>query len=514
MSNHSSNISFEQSLQFFVSELFHDVQMSSVFADSKTFADATPNSSWEHIFSEYKRRKSLPEFSLSEFIAIHFKLPEPISLNNDDNIDSVIDYIQSLWPKLEKQPDEPSHCSLLPLKHPYIVPGGRFREIYYWDSYFTALGLNNSGRSALVGSMIDNFIELQNTLGCIPNGNRSYYYTRSQPPVLSLMVELVLSEKSTGKHSDQILTYYLNGLLREYQFWMQGSENLTAENSQVKRVVRLPNGAILNRFWDDSATPRAESYREDIEAAEHISEYLRPAFFRNIRAACESGWDFSSRWLNQSNKLASIRTTDIVPVDLNCLVYKLEQMIGNLNELIGNAVESQKFKRLAEMRSKAITDVLWDSKSALFSDYLLDENKLSDVKSLATVLPLFVGIASQHQAHSVSQLLEQEFLMQGGLITTINCSSQQWDSPNGWAPLQWFSVIGLKRYQYDQLAETIMRRWNKTVEQYYHEHDNIMEKYNVRDLQCVATGGEYEVQHGFGWTNGVTLAFYKLLNQS
>ncbi|MFT6899840.1 MAG: alpha,alpha-trehalase, partial [Paraglaciecola sp.] len=182
----------EDSLQFFASKLFHDVQMSSLFKDSKTFADACPKMAWAEIYADYDTSRQQAGFNLAVFVEEHFAVTIDITLSNDGPASSVANCIESLWPKLERPADKPDRSSLVPLTHPYIVPGGRFREIYYWDSYFTALGLLASGRIALVKSMVCNFIELQDKFGFIPNGNRSYYHTRSQPPILGLMVELVM----------------------------------------------------------------------------------------------------------------------------------------------------------------------------------------------------------------------------------------------------------------------------------------------------------------------------------
>lgn len=516
MSEFSIPANLKNSLRFFDSELFRDVQMSGLFEDSKTFADATPKRPLEEIYTSYETQRGDALFDLSAFVQRHFSLPHPITLSNDKSALSVVQYIESLWPKLEKQPDPPSHCSLLPLAHPYIVPGGRFREIYYWDSYFTALGLSDSGRLSLASSMIDNFIQLQSYLGCIPNGNRSYYHTRSQPPVLALMIELITSSPDSlqDKGQKSLHAYYLDALLAEYGFWMSGREQLNPDNQAVRRVVMMPNGSVLNRYWDDSSTPRPESYREDIEAAASLPEHKRAEFYRHIRAACESGWDFSSRWLSDPNELVSIHTTDIIPVDLNCLIYKLESMISTLYDAQGERSKAAQFSAFAKDRCDAINQFLWHEQSNLYCDYLFRDGTATAVHSLATVLPLFVDIASQTQAQIVAEKVESEFLVEGGLLTTLSDSHQQWDSPNGWAPLHWFAVMGLRHYQFNDLARKIMQRWNNTVEVYYLEHDNVMEKYNVRDMHSMAIGGEYEVQHGFGWTNGVTLAFSKMLDTS
>ncbi|MFT4939748.1 MAG: alpha,alpha-trehalase [Paraglaciecola sp.] len=505
----------EDSLQFFASDLFHDVQMCSLFKDSKTFADACPKIAWAEIYVHYDARRQQAGFNLAVFVEEHFTVPIDITLSNDGPASSVVDCIESLWPKLERPADKPDCSSLVPLTQHYIVPGGRFREIYYWDSYFTALGLLSSGRIALVKSMVTNFIELQDKFGFIPNGNRSYYHTRSQPPVLGLMIELLMDHFPFDNIVERrnFLAYCVAGLEKEHQFWMQGKEQLNAQCQELRRVVQLPDGSILNRYWDDSATPRPESYREDIESAAHLSVTKRKDFYRNIRAACESGWDFSSRWLAQANNLHSIQTTRLVPIDLNCLLYKLEILLGQFHSELENKSASDHYKACAASRHRAIEQYLWSEQKGLYCDYLIDQNQQSDVASLATVIPLFVKIASQSQADKVKQAIIERFLVKGGLTTTSYNSEQQWDAPNGWAPLHWFAVMGLQHYHFCDAAITIMQRWLATVEQYFAEHNHLMEKYNVMQRHSVAAGGEYIVQQGFGWTNGVSLAFYHLLEE-
>jgi alpha,alpha-trehalase len=502
----------QQSLDFFESGLFRDVQLARIFADSKTFADAYPKFPLTEIYADYQNAQATEEFELRTFVHQHFVIPETILLTNDTDKASVKSYIDSLWPKLEKQPDKLSLCSLLPLSHPYVVPGGRFREIYYWDSYFTALGLNESGRQDIIQSMILNFIDLQDTLGCIPNGNRSYYNSRSQPPVLGLMVEMYLQnfDKSQDEVKNQFLKQCVQGLDREYQFWMQGKERLIADTTAIKRVVKMPNGMCLNRYWDDSAEPRPESYREDIEAAENIAVKKRPDFYRNIRAACESGWDFSSRWLGDLNDLSTIQTTHIVPIDLNCLLHKLEMLLSQFYAELNEIDLSLKFSKYAQIRSDAINQYLWDEQSCFYYDFDFIQGQKTSTQSLAACLPLFSQIASKQQAKHIAHKLETSFLMEGGLVTTLNDSAQQWDAPNGWAPLQWFAVAGLTNYGFEPLTMKIMNRWLTTVEQQFISDNNMMEKYNVQHSRHVAKGGEYEVQHGFGWTNGVSLVFYKM----
>ena len=502
--------SLRSSLALFQSQLFHDVQMSGLFTDSKTFADAEPKSNLQKIIDDYLDVKDEAGFRLGDFVADHFLLPQATEIIAPEHQASALMQVEMLWDLLKRPADMERSGSLLPLPNAYSVPGGRFREIYYWDSYFTALGLIDSGRLYDVESMLDNFISLQAQVGAIPNGNRSYYFSRSQPPVLALIAELIDKENTFEAAGLRRVTQALRA---EYDFWMSGSETLCAKYTSHRRVVRLPDGALLNRYWDDEDGPRPESYKEDIDLAVHLAPNARPEFYRHIRAACESGWDFCSRWLREPGSLSSIQTTNIVPVDLNCLMYRLESTLGQFYGRLGDRQEANRFKLLADGRKRAIDRHFWCERQQFYFDLDLARQKHTGVWSLAGILPLFVSVASKQQAAACQQALESKFLQDGGLVTTTTSSPQQWDSPNGWAPLHWFAVSGLFNYGAKELAQTIMGRWLDTIEVFFQHNGKLMEKYDVLEPMSGARGGEYDVQEGFGWTNGVSKRFYRLLNQ-
>jgi alpha,alpha-trehalase len=296
----------------FFGELFVQVQTQRIFPDSKTFADAVPRRTPAEILERFSSQRSRSEFSLPLFVHENFDIPVAATANvQTQRGEKAVDHVDRLWKVLTRSPQtEPAFSSRLALPLPYVVPGGRFREMYYWDSYFTMLGLQASGEHGLVSSMIDDFAFLIDQWGHVPNGTRTYYLSRSQPPFFAAMVEL------EAQHAgDDIYKKRLPQLKREYAFWMDGAEQLQPGGAH-RRVVKLKNGEILNRYWDDRDTPRDESYREDLITAQASQ---RPAadVYRNLRAAAESGWDFSSRWLADGKTLASIRTTEILPVDLN-----------------------------------------------------------------------------------------------------------------------------------------------------------------------------------------------------
>lgn len=483
--------------------LFADVQLAELFPDSKTFVDARPRRAPAEITAAYRAEREQAGFDLAAFVARHFEEPPQIASDfATDTTRSMEEHIRALWPVLTRAPDaETGVTSLLPLPNAYVVPGGRFREIYYWDSYFTALGLVASDRADLARGMADNFAYLIRTQGFVPNGNRTYYLTRSQPPYFSSMVALL----AQAEGEDSVLGY-LDALEREHAFWMKGEDALGAQPGDAERhVVRVAAG-VLNRYWDAGDAPRPESYREDFLLAQPLAEAERPRLWKDLRSAAESGWDFSSRWLADNASLGAIETIDIVPVDLNVLLYHLEATIARLADASGEADKADRFRARADARKAALLATFWDETAGFFQDVYLADERPTDRLTLAGLAPLYYGLAGEAQADRVADRVEADFLKPGGFVTTLAPTGQQWDAPNGWPPLQWLTVRGLERYGHDRLAAEGRDRWLALGRAVYGRTGKMLEKYNVEDLSLDAGGGEYPNQDGFGWTNGVALA--------
>ena len=493
--------------------LFQDVQLSSLFPDSKTFVDARPLEAPADIAAGYASAHGAAGFSLPTFVQQHFALPPSVGADfRTDTSQSMEAHIRALWPVLTRPPDTAdARSSLVPLPQPYVVPGGRFREVYYWDSYFTMLGLVASGRTDLVRNMLDNFAYLIRTVGHIPNGNRTYYLSRSQPPFFAAMVGLYAQATDTA----QALTY-LDALEAEHAFWMDGSERL-APGAAYRRVVKLRDGSVLNRYWDDRADPRPESFRPDYELGQTLPAAGREAFYRNVRATAESGWDFSSRWLRDPKDLRTLETTDLVPVDLNSLLYHAERTIAALRAFRGkpgDAEAAQRFSRAAEDRRRALLAAAYDSAGGYFYDVRwLSGARVMDRPTLAAAYPLYFGLSTPDQGRAVAARLGREFLKPGGFVTTLIASGQQWDAPNGWPPLEWLTIEGVRRYGRADLAAAAAGHWLALNRRTYRATGRMTEKYDVVDLSRRAGGGEYPTQDGFGWTNGVALALALRLRQ-
>ncbi len=482
-------------------ELFVDIQLQQVLEDQKTFVDSKPRLPIREILTEYDKTKKLPDFRLRSFIDKHFFLPNQESSTRQLPVTGSIDeYIDRMWNVLTRYP-EPEYSTLIPLPHPFIVPGGRFGEIFYWDSYFTMLGLQVSGKTELMEDMIRNFAYLIDSFGFIPNGNRTYFLSRSQPPFFSLMLELCSEHKGRSIFLD-----YLPQMEREYAFWINGEETLSPVNPANRHVVRMPDGEVLGRYWDELDTPRPEGYKPDLDLA-LMAGPSNPHIFRHLRAGGESGWDFSSRWLRDGKNLWTICTADLVPVDLNCLLLHLERTLADTHAQANNTQKEAWYRRKAEERALSIHRYLWSPADGFFGDFDLTLNVHTRAPTAAMVYPLFFRIATRDQARQIATLMDKHFLQTGGLLTTLAPTYLQWDGPNGWAPLQWMAYRGLQHYGFHGLALEIKQRWMSTVEKGYHQTGKLSEKYNVKDASMGAGGGEYPNQDGFGWTNGVYLTF-------
>ena len=480
--------------------LFEAVQLSDIFHDNKTFVDAVPKYSPPLIVKHYNDQKNQSGFNLKQFVEDNFTLPFTEGGDfKSDVAKGVRKHIDTLWQVLSRKHNLSSpYASLISLPNDFIIPGGRFRETYYWDTYFTMLGLHESHKITVMKNMISNFAYLIGKYGFIPTGTRTYYLTRSQAPFFSMMVELLAKDEGS-----KVIIKYQPYLLKEYAFWMKGAGRLKF-GSAYRNVVSMPGGEILNRYWDDSDQPREEAFKNDLDSAKMTKQ--RPQdFYRNIRAAGESGWDFGSRWFDATDKFGSIQTTSLIAVDLNALLYHLEKTIAKSYQLQGNAVKYEIYKTKALRRKKALLKYCWSEKDGWFMDYNWELKLISPKLTIAGVFPLDFNIADSKQAGMMASVLKTKFLKPHGLATSFVQTGQQWDSPNEWAPMQLMAIKGLQNYHHDDLAKEIALRWIKVNITVFNETGKLTEKYNEGIDNKGAGGGEYPQQDGYGWTNGVLL---------
>lgn len=482
-------------------ELFHDVQLRRIYPDSITFVDLVPGNKLRKILKLYEKQRQEHGFDLHEFVKRNFRdyltSPDNYHTNPQHTIEQHID---ELWSVLTRE-NYTTSGSLIALPYPYTVPGGRYQNYFYWDSYFAMLGLAASGRYDLVEGMVKNYAYMIRKYGYIPNGNRTYYIGRSQPPFFCQAVRLLARQQG-----DATLVRYLPYLLAEYRFWMKGEKQLHRLSPAYRHVVLLPDDTVLNRYYDAKRAPRPEGYREDVETAHQAISRTPSQVYLDIRSATESGWDFSSRWMADGKNLHTIHTTDLIPVDLNSLLVLLEMTIADAYKVLKQRTFAQAYKRKADQRAAAIRRYCWSAPEGFFMDYDFVAGKHTPALSLAGVFPLYAGVATQEQAAAVAEVLEKKFLQEGGLPATLVETGQQWDAPNGWPPLQWVAIQGLREYGFDALASEIKRRWIETARVVYDKQGKLVEKYNVYDIHSPGGGGEYGLQDGFSWTNGVLRA--------
>lgn len=456
------------------------------------------------ILADYRMQRRQSGFDLRHFVELNFILPEEGEAYVPPDGQSLREHIDGLWPVLSRTTESTRKWDLLlPLPKPYVVPGGRFREVYYWDSYFTMLGLAESRHWDKISEMVANFAHEIDSWGHIPNGNRSYYLSRSLPPFFAFMLELL-----ADKQGDDVLRQYLPQLEKEHAYWMEGA-TILASGETHKRVVKLQDGAVLNRYWYDRDAPRTESWLDDVTTAKNTPNRPATEVYRDLRARAASGWDFSSRWMDDPQQLGSIRTTSIVPVDLNALMFKMEKVLARASKAAGDNTKAARYDAAA--RQKAMEHGLWNDKQGWYGDYDLRSKQIPNQLTAAALFPLYVNAAAQDRADKVAAAAEARLLKPGGLAATTVNSCQQWDAPNGWAPLQWVATEGLQNYGHQQVAMEISWRFLTNVQHTWEREKKLVEKYDVNSTGTGGGGGEYPLQDGFGWTNGVTLKMLDLI---
>jgi len=417
--------------------------------------------------------------------------------------------LNNMWTSLGKtvSPDvlkNPQRYSIIPQSRPFMVPGERFREFYYWDSYWIIKGLLVCDMRETARGIILNALDLVTEFGFVPNGARIYYLNRSQPPLLS---EMVYHFYTVTGDIDLVMTA-LPILEKEYNFWM------------TSRVVVMPDGHnVLNHYYTENNAPRPESYREDLNNSHSMSPSQAMEFYANVAAGAESGEDFSTRWFASGDNIQTIRTKYIIPVDLNAIMYKFESNMVNMYSLL-KATPPVDYAGNMVKRKAAMDLYLWSPSAYVWYDYCLD-NHTQIVRSYASNwFPLWSGAYDQGDSvlkeKTLQALLNSGLVQSGGVISTDFSSGQQWDSPNAWAPHQSLmvqSLLHLDTQESKAVAQSIAVQWIKATYIGYNESQMMHEKYNGFIPGQQGVGGEYPPQIGFGWTNGVTLEFFDMYGQ-
>lgn len=478
---------------------------------------ATTLSEWRALVAEHNGTVA-PEI-LMNFLNEHFEQPGneleehyPEDFNTEQTFDFISDphyrkFAQELhtrWPNLSRRVSEkvranPENFSLIDLPHAFIVPGGRFRELYYWDSFFTIRGLLTSKMFGTVRGMIENMAHLVHTYGFIPNGNRIYYLNRSQPPLLTWCVEAYYNATQDLEFVRNIMP----ALEKEMDFFLKN-----------KLISQIGWRSHLFQFRVVATGPRPESYREDVESAEHIECLLeKQRLWGDIAAAAESGRDFSCRWFAsdgpQAGKMGSTRTSAIIPVELNAILCSNLRIFSQFYELLGQPDKSITSFAQYQLMREAIHQVFWNETHGCWFDFDVTKNAQIEVFFDTNLFPLFAGCTHDglDPLKIVSYLTNNGILNYQGIPTSLITSGQQWDFPSGWAPLNLIAIIGLKAIGQVELARTLASKWVQHNYNIFKESSQMYEKYNVASscTKARVSTGEYELQEGFGWTNGVIL---------
>ncbi|MEP6985567.1 MAG: trehalase family glycosidase [Chloroflexota bacterium] len=383
----------------------------------------------------------------------------------------VLDYITAFWPKIIRQQlqDEQTRIGL---PKPYIVPGNgeMFQEMYYWDSFFEALGVVGTEYEHLVMDMTENMLYLFNRFGVIPNGSRYYFLSRSQPPLLNEMIWLSYNilVKKDKLSADAFLASAMQASEREHETVWHGTEQ------PHKRL--LYRG--LSRYYDINVL--------------------------DMLASCESGWDHSTR--------CDDRWLEHLPVDLNAMLYRRECDYERVATMQGDTSRAESWAARAAKRRETMIDLMWDGGQGFFFDYDVANKTCNTAPSLAGFYPLWAKLATPEQAARIVRDWLPRFEFPGGLVTTLDSKAgRQWAYPNGWAPLNWIVTEGLANYGFNDEAQRIRRAWCDNCAAVFTETGAMWEKYNVVQIGGKEEGGLYGSVRGFGWSNGVFVDFARKL---
>lgn len=441
-------------------------------------------------------------------------------------------------------PSDLQEEGLLYLPHPYVVPGGRFNEMYGWDSYFILLGLIADHRADLARNIVENFFfEIEN-YGSILNANRTYYLTRSQPPFLTSMIRELYEHPGKQPLGKAWLARAYDDAQRDYSVWTTAPH--LAGDTGLARYYDVGTGPVPEMADDSTYYPDVIRWllfhpsvktdylieAPDFPSPDQASELaktscdvgkskvcanayvdghrLSASFYRGDRAMRESGFDPSFRFGPFSGS-----TDNYAPICLNSLLYKYERDMAHFATLLNRPSEAAEWSRRASARKAAINKYLWNQKTGMFYDYDFVNNRLSSYNYITTFYPLWAGLASPAQASALHLHLPL-FERAGGIAMSDFDSGTQWDLPYGWAPTTWLTVKGLAQYGFTSDARRISAKFSGTVLDNFLRDGTIREKYDVVSGTAnveVSTGYKSNVV-GFGWTNGVYLQMNRLLAQS
>ncbi|VEN43496.1 unnamed protein product [Callosobruchus maculatus] len=512
-------------------KLLDFIQRFRSYNDSKTFVDMIQITSEAKIIENFDQllqatSGSPSPYDLGNFMSKYFVsegdldnwLPPDFNANADFirsiNDVSIRDFAQAMiniWPTLGRKVRNiviqyPNRHSSIYVPNGFIVPGGRFRETYYWDSYWIIKGLLISGMTETARGMIENFLYLIANYGYVPNGSRVYYLGRSQPPLLALMMGLYMD----FTNDIHWLQRYTDVLETELLWWM---------NNRSILVVKNGRKYVLSHYSVESGTPRPESYYEDYNTCSlYMSGDDQENCYSNLKSAAESGWDFSTRWIFNQNgdfNISNVQPKRIVPVDLNSYLCRAFKELARFYKLLNKPERSKIWLDVSYMWQDAIEQVLYNDEDGIWYDYDIFMGASRPAFYPSNFAPLWTEsfrpiMRDSYGLRAARYLLSQGITQfPGGIPTSLIRSGQQWDFPNCFPPLQETVILGLQKtrnVEASEVATLLARRVIDSWMKGYSINQVMYEKYNAERPGEFGEGGEYQVQSGFGWTNGVALS--------
>lgn len=399
-----------------------------------------------------------------------------------------------------------SNYSILYVRNPFVVPGGRFREYYYWDSYWIVLGLLACDMNSTARGMLENFVDLVEEYGHVPNGGRLYYVGRSQPPFLIPMVKLYFDRTGDTHFLDQ----HISSLEKEFHYWID-------EHSRV--LSKGGRDYVVCTYGHRAVEPRPESYNEDLAYSRYFAgQKEKEEFFSEVRAAAESGWDFSSRWFvkNISNRgnMLDTKARSIVPVDLNALMCGNAMTLSHFHKLLGNRRTSGIYEAKARERSEILEKILWNEEAGIWLDYDSANSRARNYFYISNAFPLWTGCYDRNNAEIarsvVKYLKDNGVLFPGGVPASLEYTGEKWDYPYAWPPLEHILVVGLSESGVPEavdFAKDVALRWMRLNYRTFEAAENMYEKYDVTRTTSSTVESEFDTQIGYGWSNGVILDF-------
>uniref|UniRef100_A0A8C6KTT0 Trehalase n=1 Tax=Nothobranchius furzeri TaxID=105023 RepID=A0A8C6KTT0_NOTFU len=401
----------------------------------------------------------------------------------DDKLQKWGEEIHNLWKSLGRKirsdfKDHPEFYSQIYTPHPMVVPRGHFRGTR--DSYWVINGLLLSEMTNTAHGMIQNFLYLVNRYGFVPNGGRIYYERRSQSPFFTLMVQSFYEATEDKEFLREALPF----LEKEYQFWMQ-----------TRSVALKVNGSehVLNQYSVQVGFPRPESYSDDVELAEGLSDEHKAQLWMDMTAGAESGWDFISRWYidadgHNNSTLRETQTSQILPSDLNALLCRCEKTLASFHRLLGGGDSAARYQQIAARRIKAMEDLLWDAEKGAWFDYSLVTHSKHFEFYPSNLAPVWAQCYSHPEmAEKAVRYLEGSGTLEfpNGVPPSLRESGQQWDYPNAWPPLHHMLIEGLSKLPSDdakQLAFDLAQRWIRTNWLAYIKYEAMFEKVTLSKL--------------------------------